>query len=103
MTAQLELFGRVRTTDPQSSRDAARRVRAGRYDVGIFDLLERYRTMTKNQICAHLGLQEPKEWGTVSARLSHLRQAGRLEWAGETPEGNLYRIASQTVDTRGRL
>lgn len=103
MTAQLELFGRARSTDPQSSRDAARRARPGQYDAGIFDLLERYRTMTKNQICGHLNLPDAKAWGTVSARLSHLRQAGRLEWAGETPEGNLYRIASTTVETGDRL
>ncbi len=94
---------RSRTSDPQSSRDAARRVPVGKYDAQIFDLLERYRAMTKNAICSHLSLREPKEWGTVSSRLSQLRAAGKLEWAGETPEGNLYRIATATVETRGRV
>lgn len=115
MTEALTLFGfdspkartdtpRARNRDPKSSHDAARRVRVGQYDPGIFDLLERYRALTKNQICAHLGLKEPREWGTVSSRLSQLRAAGKLEWAGLAKgDGNIYRIASQTVETNGRV
>lgn len=103
MTAtQLGLFGpRARGTDPQSSHDAAKRVRVGQYDQGIFDLLDRYRALTKNQICAHLGLTEPKEWGTVSSRLSQLRAAGRLEWTGRRIEGdgNEYALVTHTVES----
>ncbi len=101
---QLSLLPRARRTDPQSSHDAAKRVRVGQYDAGIFDLLERYRSMTKNDICRQLNLQDPREWTTVASRLSQLKNAGKLEWAGLVKgDGNLWRIASKTVETNGRV
>ena len=92
---------RARTTDDQASHDAAKRAtrRAGQYDAGIFDLLNTYRELTKNQICGHLGI-DGRHWPTVASRLSQLKDAGRLEWAGRIEgDGNLWRIATETVAT----
>lgn len=103
---QLSLLPRARATDDKASHDAAKRAsrRVGQYDAGIFDLLERYRALTKNQICRHLQLKEPRDWTTVASRLSQLKGAGRLEWAGRVEgDGNLWRIATQNVDTNGRI
>lgn len=98
---QLSLLPRARNGDDRASHDAARRVRVGQYDAAIFDLLERYRALTKNAICSMLGLREPKEWATVSSRLSQLRSAGKLEWTGRRVDGdgNEYRIATADVAT----
>lgn len=101
---QLSLLPRARATDDKASHDAAKRVRVGQYDAGIFDLLNTYRALTKNQICGHLHLTSPVEWTTVASRLSQLKNAGRLEWAGRVEgDGNLWRIASEVVVTGERL
>lgn len=101
---QLSLLPRARRSDPQSSHDAAKRVRVGQYDAGIYDLLNQYRVLTKNDICRYLKLDDPRAWTTVASRLSQLKAAGKLEWAGRIEgDGNLWRIATEVVETRGRV
>ncbi len=99
---QLSLLPRARTSDDKASHDAAKRVRVGQYDAAIFDLLERYRALTKNDICNHLGLTDPRAWTTVASRLSQLKNAGKLEWGLRIEgDGNLWRIATKDVKTNG--
>lgn len=101
---QLSLLPRARTTDPQSSHDAARRARPGQYDAGIYALLNEYRALTKNQICRHLKLTEPHQWTTVASRLSQLKSAGKLKWAGRVEgDGNLWRLSQWDVDVAGEV
>lgn len=90
---------RARATDDIACHEAAARVRVGQYDAGIFNLLNTYRRLTKNQICSHLRLEDPRAWTTVASRLSQLKNAGRLEWAGRIDgDGNLWALVTSDVD-----
>jgi hypothetical protein len=95
---------RARHTDPQSSHDAAKRARPGQYDEAIFDLLVRYRALTKNQICGYLNLDSPRAWTTVASRLSQLKNAGKLEWGDYIEgDGNQWRLREQRVEVSGEV
>jgi hypothetical protein len=91
---------RARHTDPISSHDASRRARPGQYDEAIYDLLGRYRALTKNDLCRHLNLSTPQAWTTVASRLSQLKNMGKLEF-GEyiKGDGNQWCLATQDVPT----
>jgi hypothetical protein len=101
MTAQLafdvDAPPRARRTDDQASHDAAARVRAGKYDAEIYDLLQ-HRSLTKNEICRALKLTEPRAWTTVASRLSQLKRAGKLEWDGRVEgDGNRWRLRERPM------
>lgn len=108
MNTQATLFDaaqpRARTTDDQACYDAARRVRVGQYDAAIFDVLNTYRALTKNAICQHLKLTDPRAWTTVASRLSQLKSAGKLEWAGRAEgDGNLWALVQSDVAVSGEV
>lgn len=95
---------RARRTDDQACHDAAARVREGKYDAGIYDLLNTYRSLTKNEICRHLKLTDPRAWTTVASRLSTLKGLGKLEWDGRVEgDGNRWRLREWDVDVQGEV
>lgn len=95
---------RARRTDDKACHDAAARVRVGQYDADIFNLLNMYRALTKNEICGHLKLTDPRAWTTVASRLSQLKAAGKLEWDGRVEgDGNRWRLRESDVDVAGEM
>lgn len=93
----------VRTTDPETSHEAAARVGViqGKLRAQILDFFSRYNSgFTKTETCRMLQV-DPEHWPTVASALSQLKNAGQLEWRGEPPTKragqNLWFLRQQDV------
>ena len=95
----------ARHDDPQTSRNAARRMGMATPNLHqqILDLLGQrpHRALTKNEVAEKLGV-DPRKWPSVASALSQLRNAGHLKWTGEERHGmNLWCLREAVIQVQG--
>lgn len=96
---------RSRHSDPRTSKAAAARVASVSpgLEAQICGLLGRYAALTKDEICQLLAI-ETRRWPTIASLLTRMKKSGKLEWRGDTFDGqNLWRLRVDDVNTGGRL
>ena len=80
---------RARSTDPQTSRDAAATVDVGRDESLVIEALTRHGPMTTAEVAKALG--RPRE--NISARFRPLQRLGLIDETGEKRNGSiLWRV-----------
>lgn len=93
-----------RLSDPETSRQAARRVApaAASLERQILDALA-FRALTADSVCKVLGI-DVRRWPSVKTCMSRLKNEGKLVWTGEPINGmNVWTRPENAVPLRVKV